>query len=381
MKKEKVPLKRKMAVWLPAVMSVIILVTALGLYETPDTYLSHGAQMSWYNPVSWFQNSPAPNNSTGLVGQNGNPVALPKTSNSNAVSIPQLNTDVQNGNLSPFSSDVSSPPATTNNVSNTPGNQMASGTGGGGGSANANGGSNSFLPTFQGALNTIQGAYNGLFGQGGQPGTYDNAVGSANANVQQGYQAQANSLGGQYAQASNQMPWELVGRGAGNSSWADNNINYANQQFNNSNQQLAANEQADLAKNISAENQAKSTYGQDIKNWNDPQFQAMLANAPSYVQSEQYSNEQQALANLAGTAGANQPIPAELAQLNRNPTYQQQGGTNIGAALQALANTPTTTAAQNQIAQGIIGNIANPGVWSNYWQQVQQNPNTPVPGA
>lgn len=282
----------------------------------------------------------------------------------------------------------------------TPADVSASGGGTGGGAAggstggtsgaapatpatNANGGQSNFASTtFGGVLGQIQNAYNGLFGTNGQQGTYQNALGSAEGNLAQNYGAQQSALDANFGQAQNQMPWELVGRGANNSSWADNNVNYAQQQQQNSTNQLNANEQSAQAGLVGQMNQTQGQYGADIANYNSPTYQSYLNQAPSYIQGEEYSQAAQNLANLAGTAGANQSIPAELQQIQNIPAYQQTGGNAIASQLQALAGSPTTQAAQNQIAQGIVGNPTNPGapsVWSNYYQQLQQNPNTPIP--
>ncbi len=128
----------------------------------------------------------------------------------------------------------------------------------------------------------------------------------------------------------------------------------------------------------------KNQYGGYLNAFNNPDFQSMLGNAPSYIQSEQYGNVLNDLANAQYTQGVNTPMSQAITGLQNNPSYQQTGSGNIGNALTALAGTPTTQAAQNQIAQGIIGNPTNqqtPSVWNNFWQQLQTNPNAPAPGA
>ena len=249
---------------------------------------------------------------------------------------------------------------------------------------NANGGSTSFLSNlFNPALQTLTSAYSSLFGNG-QPGQgiYGQAVGQAAGNIQSGYQGQQNALNASYEQAQNQMPWELVGRGAGNSSWADNNLGYANQQYNSSNQQLGAAEQKDLAGLEGQEQGIENQYGTEMSQYNNPQYQAALNQDPAYVQSEILNSLNQNVGNLAYTQGANTPISQSIAQLQQNPSYTQTGSGNISGALQALAGSGAPTAVQNQVASGILGNPTNPqgnNVWSNYWQQLQQNPNAQAP--
>ncbi len=222
-----------------------------------------------------------------------------------------------------------------------------------------------------------------MFGNG-QPGQgiYGQAVGQAAGNIQSGYQGQQNALNASYEQAQNQMPWELVGRGAGNSSWADNNLGYANQQYNSSNQQLGAAEQKDLAGLEGQEQGIENQYGTEMSQYNNPQYQAALNQDPAYVQSEILNSLNQNVGNLAYTQGANTPISQSIAQLQQNPSYTQTGSGNISGALQALAGSGAPTAVQNQVASGILGNPTNPqgnNVWSNYWQQLQQNPNAQAP--
>jgi hypothetical protein len=246
---------------------------------------------------------------------------------------------------------------------------------------NTNGGQSDFTGIFNNSLGQIQNAYNSLFGSNGGTGTYQSAVGSAAANLQNGYADQQGNLNAAYEQSQNQLPWELVGRGANSSSWADNNVNNAQQQFNNSTGQLNSAEAGSLAGLSSQEAQNQALYQQDIANWNNPQFQAMLNTMPAYEQSEQYSNLQQAQANLAGTAGANQSIPAELANIQNTPVYQQQGGAALGQQLQALANSGAPTSTQQQIGSALTANQTNPdnSVWTNYFQTLQNNPQTPLP--
>jgi len=272
--------------------------------------------------------------------------------------------------------------STTNTANTGTGTGTSTGTGTTSGT-NANGGNANFLNAmFLPALGNLQSAYTTLFGNG-QPGQgqYGQAAGQAAGNVQQNYQSQQNQLSDSYAQAQNQMPWELVGRGAGSSSWADNNINNAQQQYGNSLQGLNAGETKDLGSIAQAENQAQGQYSGYLNAFNNPAFQAALNNSDEYYQNSQYGSLLQDLANAQGTEGAQTPLPTAVAQLQNNPSYVQSGSGNIASALQNLAGTPTTQAAQNQIAQGIVGNPTNPtsSIWSNYWQQLQQNPNTPAP--
>lgn len=338
--------------------------------------------MSWYNPASWFGGGGQP--STGGIG-GANQYGAAAIPSNYKLSPQDINASRQaiTAQQAPQANLGPDPVQLANNVNNQAGYtaqaNVGSGQGNVGGAAGGAGGTATnpaFMGLYQGAIGQLQNAYNGLFGANGAGGgQFDQAVGQAAGNIQKGYQAQANTLGANYAQAQNQMPWELVGRGANSSSWADNNLNYAQQQFQNSNQQLQSSEQKDLAGLQQQEAGIKGQYGGYLAGYNNPQYQAMLQNAPSYIQSEALNNALQQLGNLQYTQGSNTPISQAIGGLQQNPSYQDQGGANIQNALKALAGSPTTQAAQNQIAQGIYSNPSNPqsqGYWQNYWQQLQQ---------
>ena len=270
------------------------------------------------------------------------------------------------------------------------GGGAAGGTSGGGTPAsntNANGGQSNFTDLFNGAVGTLQNSYNTLFGNG-QPGqgAYGQAAGQAAANVQGNYANQQEQLGQSFAQSQNQLPWELVGRGAGSSSFADNAIQNAGQNYTTSNQGIETNEAKDLADIQRQEQGAANQYSTYLNpnnagSFTNPQFLAMLNNAPSYIQSEDLSNVNNDNANLAYTQGANTPMSTAISQLQQNPSYQQGGSTNIQNILSALAGTPTTQAAQQQVVQGIAGNPNNPQTpsnFTNYWNTLPQNQQQPA---
>jgi hypothetical protein len=357
--------------------------------------------MSWYNPGDIF--GKAANVAGDAVRGVEHAVGLGL--GNSPTNVLNLAATGQGFQQSPMQLDANVVPATS---SNTPGNAMAAGTGTGGGAAggggttsggtgtsgtpapgtNANGGNANFTDLFNGAVGTLQNSYNNLFGNG-QPGQgiYGQAAGQAAGNVQGNYANQQQQLGNSYAQSQNQLPWELVGRGAGSSSWADNNINAAQQNYNTSNQGIQTNEAKDLANIQQQEQGAASQYGTYLNpnnpgSFTNPQFLAMLNNAPSYIQSEDLSNVNNDAANLAYTQGVNTPMSTAIAQLQQNPSYQQAGSTNIQNILSALAGTPTTQAAQQQILQGIAGNPNNPSTpsnFTNYWQTLPQNQNQTQP--
>lgn len=249
------------------------------------------------------------------------------------------------------------------------GNSTAGGSGSSSSSSGGAGTSNPTYSSFQNYLGQLQSAYGSLFGNGG---LYDQQTQSRENADQSNYGSQKDALNQQYAQNSQQLPEIYGARGIGDSSYAADALGYAKNTYGDNFSQIGNAETSDLSALQAADQQAKGQGMSQLKAYQDLVNNGTLASMPNYEQAEQLSNlmnsNVSAQGQLGGT-GSNASFLSSIAS-----PVQNQGTSQLQSQLSALSSSPTTSAAQNQIAAGLIGSSSltpqQQAQGQSYWNQV-----------
>ena len=245
-------------------------------------------------------------------------------------------------------------------------------TGGATGSSSAAPASNPYFSQFQNYLGSLTGAYNSLFGDNGQFAQQAQSRENAdNAN----YGSQKDALQNQYAQSSELLPGMYGARGIGSSSYAEDAKNYADKTFNDNMSQIGNAQTNDLAAIEAAKNGQIAQGKQTLQNYQFYNNPANFNNLSSYQQAGELGDIQNQLTSARGLQGSTGSNAAFLSGIAA--PVQNQGTAQLQAQLSALAGSPTTAAAQNQIATGLINNSQlNPQqqqAAQGYWKQVSNS--------
>lgn len=221
------------------------------------------------------------------------------------------------------------------------------------------------ISSIQGKIGSIQSAYDAL------TGSLQSAAGDQANQVNQNYDTQNTQLGNTYKDTANQLVGQYQAHGLGDSSYAGNAQDSANQTYQTNLQSIANNRNSDLAKIGQALQQglAQNNAGKNSLTpvWNNL---GQYSDADLQNLSNQYDAQIQDLAAQQGGSGTQAQY---LNTIKSVAPTQNQGTTQLQTQLQQLANSATPTFAKNTIAQGLINQAGqtdpnSQSYWANYFK-------------
>jgi len=324
--------------------------------------------MSWYNP-SWLHPNQTPQASTFIPYSDPNKAASTLGTN-----------NYQNSSIAPFSNT----PQGISAAYNTPNYQVAAANsaayyndaingastynnGGGGASSSPNAGYDmgNLQNTARDRINAILGAYNSM------NGLYDQQLQDTTNQYNKQYDTQLKGLNDQYGTSQNQIAGSFQGRGTISSSDYGNAQQQAGNTYNTNMGSLTDARQATLAglgrqaasahAGVASGQQGYGDMLGQVGNYSGADLTSLLPTLQSSL-----GNVNQQVAGL----GSNQSF---INQLQQYAPQANQGASQLQAQLQSLIGHGYPTGAQNQIANGLIGQAkpTDPGYYQDYYQKLQ----------
>lgn len=226
-------------------------------------------------------------------------------------------------------------------------------------------------------VDSINGMYNTIYGQGGSYGT---GLQNAENTIQEGYVPQFQQVSEQSGQLGNQLSNMLAARGIGQSSYAGTQEQNLAQNAQNENAGITASYQKDMNNlaTSAAKQKATDQANQSAMNSQLGLYQQTAPNDTTGSAIYQLGNYISGLMNttqpgLAADAAGNQSASALNNSLQTQAPSQIYNPATLQSQINSINQSTLPTYLQNQLQSGAIAqNTTNPGD-ANYWLNYVKN--------